>query len=100
MPRRRPAYDEDLLDDEPAPPVRKRRRPRWRWRLLAALLLIVALVITAPMIIARSPLRNVLLSAALPPGAGRVTAAAASFSWTTGQSLAGVAHVAADGASL
>jgi len=102
MPRRRrkDSPDEELLDEELAPTPRTRRKPRRRWRVLAILVLVIALACGAPTIIAKTPLRNLLLTRALPPGAAWVTVNDATLSWTSSQSLTGVAIVDAAGAPL
>jgi len=96
--RRRKITDDELLDDESSP--RKRRRPRRRWRLLVGVVALAGLVVAAPTIIAKTPLRNLVLSGALPSGVGRLTSTDATFSWSGGQTLAGVVHVDAAGAPL
>src|SRR3954452_14442214 len=99
--RRKRELDEDEdLDDEVETPLRARRQPRRRWRLLAAFIALVALVIGAPAIISKTPLRNFVLTTALPAGSGRLTVSDASFSWTSSQSLTGVALVDSAGAPL
>jgi hypothetical protein len=100
MARRRKISADDDIEDDAELPVRARRRPRRRWRLMLAFVVIVGLVIGAPTIIAKTPLRNLLLTSALPSGTGRLTASQANFSWAGGQSLAGVAHADAAGAPL
>ncbi|MBA3484065.1 MAG: hypothetical protein H0T51_19850, partial [Pirellulales bacterium] len=100
MARRRKPIDDDLDDEEEVAPPRRLRRPRKRWRVAFVLVALIVLTITAPSIIAKSQLRNALLSSALPPGAGKLTAADAVFSWTSGQGLAGVAHVDSSGAPV
>ena len=103
MARRRRLTDDDALDEvDELPSSRRARRRRSgsggrRWKLLFVLVALVALLLTAPTIIAKSPLRNTLLGGALPPGAGRLTASDAAFSWTGGQGLAGVAFLDAKG---
>ncbi|RIK75409.1 MAG: hypothetical protein DCC67_15335 [Planctomycetota bacterium] len=87
--------DADALQSRP-----RRRRPRRRLRLLVALLALPVLVIAAPTIVAKTALRNVVLSGALPPGAGRIACRDASFSWAAGQALAGVTVLDPSGAPL
>ncbi len=91
---------EDDVDGDDAPAPRRRRRPRWRLRLLLFAAIVAGAAIAAPTIIANTPLRNLLLSSALPPGAGQLSAAAAAFSWTSGQALAGVTLTDANGKSV
>src|SRR5690606_32430996 len=76
---------------------RRRRSGGRRWKLLFVMVALAGLLLAAPTIIAKSPLRNTLLGSALPPGAGRLTASDAAFSWTGGQGLAGVAFLDAKG---
>ena len=101
MARRRRLTDDDALDeDDELPSSRRARRRRSggrRWKLLFVLVALIVLLLAAPTIIAKSPLRNALLGSALPPGAGRLTASDAAFSWTGGQGLAGVAFLDAKG---
>src|SRR5262245_19114046 len=99
MARRRKHID-DLDEEEVEAPSRRARRPRQRWRFVLFLLGIIALIASAPSIVAKSLLRNALLNRALPSGAGRLTAADAAFSWSGGQGLAGVALVDANGAPI
>ncbi len=84
--RELPPDDDDELEDEPA----RRRRPRRRWRLVLFLALVAALVAAAPAIIAKSPLRNLLLTRALNGAPARIAARDASFNWTGSQALAGL----------
>ena len=100
MARRRKPIDDDLDDEEEVAPPRRLRRPRRRWRVAFVLVSITVFAVAAPSIIAKTQLRNALLSSALPPGAGKLTAADAVFSWTSGQGLAGVAHVDTNGSPV
>jgi hypothetical protein len=100
MARRRRRIEEDDEDEEDVVPSRRLRRPRQRWRVAFFFVAFVILIVAAPTIIAKTAFRNVLLSSALPPGAGRLTAADAVLSWTGGQGLAGVAHIDANGAPV
>jgi translocation and assembly module TamB len=100
MARRRKPIDDDLDDEEIVASPRRLRRPRKRWRVAFVLVALIVLTITAPSIIAKTQLRNALLSSALPPGAGKLTAVDAVFSWTSGQGLASVAHIDANGAPV
>jgi hypothetical protein len=101
MARRRRLTDDDELNDEDELPssrrARRRRSGGRRWKLLFVMVALAGLLLAAPTIIAKSPLRNTLLGSALPPGAGRLTASDAAFSWTGGQGLAGVAFLDAKG---
>lgn len=98
MARRRRFTDEEALEGDDYPSSRRgRRRGSRRWKLLLALAAIVALVLAAPTIVAKSPLRSVILGKALPPAAGKLTASDAAFSWTSGQGLAGVVFIDAKG---
>jgi hypothetical protein len=60
-----------------------------RRRLLTFFVLAVGIVAVLPFAVVNTPLRNTLLSAALPSDA-RVTASGGSFSWAGGASLSGV----------
>jgi translocation and assembly module TamB len=83
--------DDEELDDEVADiVVRRRRRPRWRRRFLVFIALVIALVTFGPTIVAKTPLRNLLATSALPPNSAQVAISDASFSWISGQSVAGV----------
>ncbi|MBL9161994.1 MAG: hypothetical protein JNL18_04545 [Planctomycetaceae bacterium] len=99
--RRRLTDDDEALDEVDELPssrrARRRKGGRRRWKLLFVLAALVILLLAAPTIIAKSPLRNTILGNALPPGAGRLTASDAAFSWTSGQGLAGVAFLDAKG---
>jgi translocation and assembly module TamB len=100
MARRRRLTDDALDEDDELPSSRRARRRNSggrRWKLLFVLVALVVLLLAAPTIIAKSPLRNTFLGNALPPGAGRLTASDAAFSWTGGQALAGVAYLDAKG---
>jgi translocation and assembly module TamB len=101
MARRRRTTDEELLDEgEELSTSRRARRRRGggrRWKLLLVLVACLALLLAAPTIIAKSPIRNSLLARALPAESGRLTASDAAFSWTGGQALAGVAYLDAKG---
>jgi hypothetical protein len=100
MPRRRKPLRDDLDDEaDDAPPARV-RRVRQRWRFILFLIALAILVAAAPSIVAKTPLRNLVLSSSLPSSAGRLSAADAAFSWTGGQGLAGVALVDANGSPL
>ncbi len=61
-----------------------------RRKLLLFLVLVVVVVALLPTIIAKTPLRNVLLSAAMPSNAVRVSIGGASLSWISGPTLSGV----------
>lgn len=61
-----------------------------RRKLLAFLLLLVVAVALLPIIVAKTPLRNVLLSMALPKDTVSVTIGDASLSWITSPSLSNV----------
>jgi hypothetical protein len=78
-----------LDDDRETVPIRRRRR-RWRRRFLVASALIVTFVVAGPSIVAKTPLRNLVLAGILPPGTAQIAARDAKFSWIAGQSLAGV----------
>jgi hypothetical protein len=72
---------------ERTPPIR-RGRP---FRKLLVFLLVVAVVIAAlPTLVAKTPLRNILLGYALPPGTVRVTVADASLGWFSPPALSGI----------
>ncbi len=88
--RRAREVDEDEEEDAEEVLVRRCRRPRWRRRFLAFVILVGGLVAAGPTIIAKTPLRNVLLSSALPPGSAQLGVAGAEFSWISGQALVGV----------
>lgn len=87
----------DELDDEVdvdfAPP-RERRRGRRRGRPWRTLLLLVAILIgvvaALPTIVAKTPLRNTLLSYAVPEGTLQITLADASLGWFSAPAVAGV----------
>src|SRR4051812_30648899 len=59
-------------------------------KLLIFLALIVTIIALLPTIVAKTSLRNALLSAALPTDAVRVSIGSASLSWLTGPALSGV----------
>ncbi len=61
-----------------------------RRRLLTFLVLLVVAIAALPYLVAKTPLRNVLLSAAVPNGALRVTSRDASLSWFSAPSLTGL----------
>src|SRR5262245_45890937 len=61
-----------------------------RRKLLVFLVLLIGIVALAPYIVAKTPLRNALLSRAIPGDALRVNTNDASFSWTSGPSLSSV----------
>jgi translocation and assembly module TamB len=83
--------DNEELDDEVADiVVRRRRRPRWRRRFLVFVAGGIALIAFGPTIVAKTPLRNLLATSALPPNSAQVVINDASFSWISGQSIAGV----------
>lgn len=85
---------------------RKQLLGRWiraggtRRKLLTFLVLLVGAVALLPLLVAKTPLRNTLLSKAVPGGAVRVSAAGASLSWISGPSLSGVEVVDATGGPL
>jgi translocation and assembly module TamB len=83
--------EDEELDDEVADiVVRRRRRPHWRRRFLVFVAILIALVAFGPTIVAKTPLRNLLATSALPPNSAQVAINDASFSWISGQSIAGV----------
>lgn len=94
--------DDDAVDDDDVAlaPRRRRRRPSWRRRFLLFVALVVGVAIALPTILAKTPLRNVLLSSAFPAGAGQLAATDGAFSWIGGQSLAGVTLVDPQGKPL
>jgi hypothetical protein len=94
--RRELEDDEDDVAD--APP--RRRRGRLRRRFFLLLMALAGLVIAAPTILSKTPLRNALLASALPPTAGRLSSSGGLFSWVAGQSLTGVTLHDAAGAPL
>ncbi len=59
-------------------------------KLLTFLVLLAIVVALLPLLVAKTPLLNVVLSAALPSDAIRVTAREASLSWISGPSLSGL----------
>jgi hypothetical protein len=61
-----------------------------RRRLLTFFVLIVGAITLLPLVVAKTSLRNVVLSAALPGDTVRLTARDASLSWVSAPSLAGV----------
>ena len=61
-----------------------------RRRFLTFLVLSIGTIALLPLVIAKTPLRNILLSAAIPNNALRVTVRDASLSWFSGPSLSGV----------
>lgn len=61
-----------------------------RRKLLTFLVLLVVVVALLPMIVAKTPLRNVLLSAAVPSNAIRVSIGGASLSWISSPSTSAV----------
>jgi len=71
-----------------------------RWRLLMLLALVLALVALLPMIIAKTPLLNVVLSAAVPGNSVRIRARDASLSWIRGPSLSGIVVTDVAGAEV
>ncbi len=84
--------DEDDVDDSDYSRPRSRGRQRGRPLRKLLILLVVAVVAVAalPTIVAHSPLRNALLSYALPDGSLRVTAGAASLGWFSPPVLSGI----------
>jgi translocation and assembly module TamB len=85
-------------------------RLRWRWlrsrsggarrKLIVLLMLVVGAIAVLPTVIAKTSLRNVLLSRAVPGGAVRVSAADALLSWVSAPVLVGVNVVDSSGAPL
>ncbi len=71
-----------------------------RRKLLTFLVLMAIVVAFLPTIVATTPLRNVLLSAAMPSDAVRVSIGGASLSWISGPSLTGVQVVDSAGNAL
>lgn len=69
---------------------RTHRRDKVVRRLLILLLLLGMLAFAAPAMISQTSLRNRFLASALPPEAGSLTTAGASFGWLTPVSLSGV----------
>ncbi len=61
-----------------------------RRKLLMFLVLVAVVVALLPLIVAKTPLRNTLLSAAMPSDAIRVSIGGASLSWISGPALSGV----------
>ena len=66
------------------------RRGGIRRKLITLLVVAVVLVALLPMIIAKTPLRNVIISAVVPSDAIRVSVGGASLGWLSGPSLAAV----------
>jgi hypothetical protein len=64
------------------------------------LVLVIGGIAVLPYVVAKTQLRNVLLSKAVPGGAVRLSAADASLSWISGPSLSGVSVVDSAGAPL
>jgi hypothetical protein len=95
MKSRKPRYrrhddirDDDLIEeDRPRRNRPVKKEPRKRRKLPWLLLFAVALVVFLPTIVAKSPLRNVVLSAALPTKALRVSVGNATLGWFTRPSL-------------
>ncbi|MCI0333425.1 MAG: hypothetical protein L0228_09400 [Planctomycetes bacterium] len=85
---------------------RWRRAGRWfraggaRRKLVIFLVLVIGAVALMPLVVAKTSLRNTVLSKAVPSGAVRVSANDASLSWISGPSLSGVAVVDATGGPL
>ncbi|HYO25299.1 MAG TPA: hypothetical protein VEQ85_10135, partial [Lacipirellulaceae bacterium] len=102
--RSRREVDDDELDAEDEGPAEarppRRRRPHWRRRFVGFVAGVLALALAGPTIVGKTPLRNLLLSSALPPAAARLSSADASFSWVAGQSLTGVTLTDASGAPI
>ena len=71
-----------------------------RRRLLTFLVVVVGAVALLPFVVAKTPLRNILLSSAVPGDAVRVTLRDASLSWFRGLSLSGVEITDAAGNTL
>jgi len=69
--------------ERPVPPDRRQTPPRSRWkrRLLAAFVLFVTLIVLAPVLLARTPLRNWLLAQAVPQFHGDIRIGGASLWW-------------------
>jgi hypothetical protein len=61
-----------------------------RRKLLVFLVLIAVIVALLPTIVANTPLRNMLVAAAMPSDAVRVSIGGASLSWISGPSLSGI----------
>ena len=59
-------------------------RPRLMRKLLLFLLLLAVVVALLPTIVAKTPLRNMLIAAAVPSDAVRVTVGGASLGWLDG----------------
>ncbi len=85
---------------------RWRRMGRWfraggaRRKLVILLVLVIGAVALMPLVVAKTSLRNTVLSKAVPGGAVQVSANDASLSWISGPSLSGVAVVDATGGRL
>jgi len=85
---------------------RKQVLGRWiraggaRRKLLTFLALVFGAVALLPLIVAKTSLRNTLLSKAVPGGAVQITAAGASLSWIRGPSLSDIEVVDATGGRL
>ncbi|MBN1852488.1 MAG: hypothetical protein JW829_07175, partial [Pirellulales bacterium] len=89
--RERPAY--------PWGPPRRSRR-RWRRWILFSLLAGVLLILLAPMIVAHSPILDIILSSVLEPDQGRLTAAGASLGWFSSLALDKVKILDSEGQKL
>lgn len=90
--------DADFEYERPRSRARRRGSP---WRKLLVFLVVVALVVAAlPTIVAKTPLRNSLISSALPAGSVRVSVADASLSWFGAPAFRGVDVFDAAGARL
>src|SRR5688500_11345294 len=85
---------------------RKQMLGRWmraggaRRKLVIFLVVVIGAVAVLPLVVAKTSLRNTLLSKAVPGGAVRLTANDASLSWISGPSLSDVAITDATGSPL
>ena len=64
------------------------------------LVIVVVVIATLPTIVAKTPLRNMLIASALPAGSVRVTVADASLGWFSAPALTGIEISDAAGAKL
>jgi hypothetical protein len=77
--------EEEIVERSP------RRKPRLMRRLIVLVLLLIGAIAVAPLLIANSPLRDMLLNWQMPVGGWRIQCSQAQLSWVGSQSLTNVA---------
>lgn len=97
---KRSRRDSEFADDDFARPKRRRRGGRWKRRLFLFLVFVAIMVAALPWLVAKTPLGNLLIAAAMPNDAVRVTIGDASLGWLSEPSLSQVDVRDADGRPL